>query len=150
MKRIGARELAEPCPSPTSCPKFTRQMCRHGGMHPTGRWHVTYGGGVVCGCATGESHATREEAELHYYETELAKLTLADFRKCSPAFRCVECTANGVELWTPWAISGNFYGPFVDHVFVCLDEHAPMSDEDVREIMRRHEPFRPGREMWVS
>lgn len=33
--RVGGRvTLATTCPTPTGCPRFTRQMCPHGGAHP--------------------------------------------------------------------------------------------------------------------
>lgn len=107
-----------------------------------GRWDWTrLNDGVVSRsgpCAKhGEGHVTKEEAERHFYDSELAKLC----ETWSDGDVQYRCAVSGCGQWTQVGLASHGY--FVTPTWLC-DRHR---DPDMIEKLH---PFKPGLEIWAS
>jgi hypothetical protein len=103
-----------------------------------GKWDWTTQRGeavyAVPPCGDGcPGHDTKEEAERHYYDYQLAKL-----KERSQDIKC-RCEAKDCDVWTNKTLDTDLY----DATYLC-DAHRN------KEVFEQLHPFHPGREIWES
>lgn len=122
--------------------------------HLDGRWQFCFlgsnGGGPICGCAREEGHATREEAERHYYEATIARARVTTYEEPDVQRKCEDC---GAFTTHRVGVHGDIYG-HRDPVHVLCPAHAVgLGNGDVSPQMSRLRevvPFVAGIETWGS